>query len=496
MKKLVSLLLALMLVMLCTASLAEDYPEVVEGIDFGGATLYINPYWEQPPRSEEPTEEQELQYAYEDWLMEKFNVKVEYAKLGDWGDAQVEEVQNIVSTGDTSALRVILMPPGFVGTPMSQGWFADWANNDLIDLKDTELWNTGIVDFMTMGDKVLGVATGNPEPRQCLFFNKKVLEDAGIDWNTIYDMQRDGTWTWDAFEKLCAQLTKDTDANGVNDIYGLTGNNNDLWMAAVFGNNGSFFDFDENNKLVVTAGSDNVTEALTWASNLWNNYARGPLEGENWDYFKEVFKSGNCGFYIYQTYGGYNENAELADMEDPWGCVAFPKAPKGDDYYYVISDNVAVVPNIYDEQTTKNIEYFYSLFMSTAPGIDKDVAWIGQKYNICSDERAVDETYAMLREPQHGKGDKSLYLGDNNKILGSNTYGNYLWGMTWNTPTALLEGIKPTWDALCAVFNGDMTQDDFNKMLEEKAAAEAAAAEAAAAEAAAEETAEEAPAAE
>ena len=132
MKKLVSLFLALMLVMLCAVFLAEKpegYPDVAEGIDFGGATLYINPYWENPPRSAEPTEEQELQYAYEDWLMEKFNVKVVYEKLGDWGDPQVEEVQNIVATGDTSTLRVILMPPGFVGTPMSQGWFADWANN-------------------------------------------------------------------------------------------------------------------------------------------------------------------------------------------------------------------------------------------------------------------------------------------------------------------------------------------------------------------------------
>ena len=347
MKKLVSLLLALMMVLAAVPVLAEEtpegYPEVAEGIDFGGATLYINPYWTPPGRVEEPDEDQQASMTRKDWMMETYNVNVVEEQLGNWGDPQVEEIQNFISKGDASELRIFIMPPGFVGKPMANGWFADWNNNDLLDFS-RDKWNTGIIDFMTKGNQVFGIATGAPEPRQCLFFNKKVLERAGIDWNTIYDMQKDGTWTWDAFEALCAQLTVDNNADGVYDVYGLTGNTTDLWLASVFSNNGSFFDFDENGKLVVTAGSDNTTEALTWAANLWNNYARGPLEGENWDYFKEVFKSGNCGFYIYQTYGGYNENAELADMEDPWGCVAFPKAPKGDDYYYVISDNVAVVP--------------------------------------------------------------------------------------------------------------------------------------------------------
>ena len=79
----------------------------------------------------------------------------------------------------------------------------------------------------------------------------------------------------------------------------------------------------------------------------------------------------------------------------------------------------------------------------------------------------------MLCDSSHAFADKSLYLGDNNTILGSSTYGNYMWGMRWSTPSALLEAIKPAWDGRCAVFNGDMSQDDFNRMLEEKAAAKA-----------------------
>ena len=486
MKKLVSLLLAVMMLAVCAASLAEvpeGYPEVIEGLDFGGATLYINPYWAPPGRVDTPNEDLQAEYDYKDWLMETYHVTVVEEQLGGWGDSQVEEIQKFISKGDANEYRLFIMPPGFVGKPMANGWFADWNNNDLLDFS-RDKWNTGIIDFMTKGNQVFGIATGAPEPRQCLFFNKKVLERAGIDWNTIYDMQKDGTWTWDAFEALCAQLTVDNNADGVYDVYGLTGNTTDLWLASVFSNNGSFFDFDENGKLVITAGSDNTTEALTWAANLWNNYARGQAEGENWDFFKEAFKAGDCAFYIYQTYGGYNENAELADMSDPWGCVAFPKGPRGDDYVFIISDNVVVCPSIYDADTTKKIQKFYDLWTDTPPGVDDSEAWIGRKYEICSDERAVDETYAMLRDPAHARGDKSLYLGDNNTILGSQVYGNYLWGMLGDTPAKLLEGITPTWEALCAVFNGDMTQADFDKMMEEKAAEEAAATEEATEEAA------------
>jgi len=485
MKKIMVLVLAAMMLLACCSASAETpegYPEVKD-IDFGGATIYISPYWDPPARSDEPTADQQLEYDYKDWLMEKFNVTVVEEQVGGWGDSQVEEIGNFISTADGTEYRFFIMPPGFVGSLVAQNRFATWANNDLIDLKGDN-FNLSIVDFMTKGNDVYGVAYGKPEPRTIVYFNKKVLEQAGIDWNEIYDMQMNGTWTWDKFEELCAKITKDNDADGVNDVFGLTGNTNDLYNGAVFGNGGSFFGYDDNGKLIVTAGTDNVTEGLTWAVSLWNNYARTqtPEEQESniWNFYIDAFKAGNVGFSVYQAYSGYNEgNYEMKDMSDDWGAVMFPKGPKCDDdrYHFVVSDNVIVLPAVYDEETTKNLEYFLTLWYQTPPGVDEESAWIGSKYENCSDERAVDETYAMMREDGAGRSDLSLLLGDNNKILGSSTYGNYLWGMTWNDPQALYESIKPTWDALCAVFNGDMTQDDFDKMLEEKAAEEAAAAE-------------------
>ena len=449
MKKLFALLMALALLCTSVAALAEapeGYPEVKEGVDFGGANLYIDYYWGPNPRKADPTEEEQATYDFRDWIQKTYNVNIVEEQWSDWGGIQ-GELTNFVGAPDGS-LRLVVLPPDFVGGPMANDALAAWNENDLIDLS-SDLWNTSTVDFMTKGGKVYGVATGNSEPRGCLYFNKSILEAAGIDWNTIYDMQADGTWTWEAFEDMLKQIQKDTDNDGVIDIYGFTGENITLQRNAVFGNGGSFFDFNDEGKLVITAGSDNALEALAWAKDIWEKYAWKGGEGANWDFYKTDWKQNFCGFYMYQTYGGFNDQDEFNPKDDgfEWGCVAVPKGPKGTTYVNVVSDNVWVIPNVYDAETVAKIAYIYSLWFGPTPGYEED-NWIGNKYNK-TDDRAVDETYAMLREPEHCAADKCLYLGSVNDVEGS----GFLWEMPGSTPAELLESKTPVWQGLLDAFN-------------------------------------------
>ncbi len=452
MKKLVALLLAAMMLVVsfAMAETPEGYPEVKEGIDLGGATITIYDYWSgDGERAAEPDEETQLQYDYHDWLMETYNCTIEQKQVGDWGSIS-QEMVNWIGAPDNS-YRLYILPPGFVGGPLTNNYLAKW--DGLVNFED-EKWNDAAVDFMTKGGSIYGVATGNSEPRQCLFFNKRVLEDAGIDWNTIYDMQAEGTWTWEAFEEMLKKITKDTDNDGVNDVWGWTGFNSDLWLVSVFSNGGTFFDFDDEGKLVVTANCENTIEALNWAKEVWNTYAWQGGEGAAWDFFKDAFKAGNCGFYMYQLYGGLNSGndsskSELADMEDEWGVVAFPVGPKGTTYVSVVSDNIVVIPNVYDEETTAKLAFIYDMYVNPTPGVDNEFAWIGDKYNW-TDDRAVDETYAMLREAEHGKFNKSSYLGDDNSVFGNQLF----WVINNDTPAALIEAAMPAWQSMLDTFNG------------------------------------------
>lgn len=450
MKKLFSLLLAVMMLCVSVAALAEapeGYPEVKD-IDFGGATLYLDYYWNPDPRKAEPTQEEQDRYDFQDWIQATYNVNVVEEQWSDWGGISTELV-NFVGAPDGS-LRAVVLPPDFVGGPMANDALAAWnGEGALINLED-DFWNDSTVSFMTKGDKVYGVTTGNSEPRGCLYFNKPILEAAGIDWNTIYDMQADGTWTWEAFEDMLKQIQKDTDNDGVIDIWGMTGSNVDLYRCAVFCNGGSFFDYDDEGKLAITAGSDNTLEALAWAKDIWNTYGyQQPADG-SWDYYKDAWKQNFCGFYMYQTYGGFNDQHEFGTEDGvDWGCVAVPVGPKGETYMNVVSDNVWVIPNVYDAETTAKIAYIYSLWHGPVPGYeDDDDAWIGNKYNF-TDDRAVDETYASLRQPEHCATDKCLYLGSINDVEGS----DFLWNLGGSTPAELLESKTPVWQGLLDAFN-------------------------------------------
>ena len=449
MKKLVAMLLSLMMLLVCVGACAEapeGYPEIVPGIDFGGQQIYIYDYWTaSAERVAEPTDEQQAQYDYRDWLEATYNCKITQIQKGDWG-SNVTELINFTTAPD-GTLCLFILPPDYVSGPLNNDLLAAW-DTDLIDFTE-EKWNGATLDFMTRGGKVYGVATGNTEPRQCLYFNKRVLEEAGIDWNTIYDMQAEGTWTWEAFEAMLQQINKDVDNDGVLDIYGMTGNNSDLFMMGVVSNGGDFFAFNEAGDLEIVVGSDEALEGLQWAKDIWTNYGyQQPADG-NWDYFKESWKQGFCGFYMYQTYGGFNDNSEMADMADEWGCVAFPIGPKGETYVNIVSDNITVIPNVYDAEIAGKLAFIYDMWSNATPGYDDEFGWIGNKYNF-TDDRAVDETYAMLREPEHCVANACLYLGSVNDILGA----PLLWQLGYNAPADLVEAATPAWQALCDAFNG------------------------------------------
>ncbi len=446
MKKLVALVLAAM--MLC-ASVAfaettpEGYPEVKEGIDFGGATVTIYDYWSgDGKRVEEPTEEQQAQYDYRDWLMKTYNVVIEQKAGGDWNTC-AEEMINFVSAPDGS-YRAYIIEPGKVGSLVTNGMAAP-INYDF----SAEKFNQATINTWMMKGQVYGFSTGKTEPRGCVYFNKRLLEEANIKYEDIYDMQANGTWTWAAFEEMVKASTRDIDNDGTIDVYGVGGSDGDMYNLAVFGNGGSYFDFDAEGKLQPTMNSEETLTALAWGKELVKNYwMPKPDPNANWDWYKEAWKSGKFAFYVYQTYGGFNDNSEMADMEDEWGCVAFPVPHEGDTYIHVASENTTLIPNVYDEETVSKIMFIVDMWTNATPGFDGDDAWIGNKYNY-TDDRAVDETYAMLREPEHTRINRVELLGTANDVLGD----SLLWNLGSKTPAELVDAGLPAWQAACDTFN-------------------------------------------
>ncbi len=433
---LIGLLLALCCLCVSVLAAAEGYPEVRldprtgRPYDFGGQTIYLYDYWSGS--SSELSD-------YGIWLQDTYNCRIVQQAKGSWGSI-VDELISFCQNPD-GTLCLFTLPPDFLGKAIVNGACANWKSSASFNPASAN-WNSAILSLTSIGKGIYGVSAGASEPRQCLFFNKRVLEEVGIDWNQIYDMQQNGTWTWTAFEDLLRRVHRDTDGDGQPDICGLTGSADDLYRVAVFSNNGAFFSRTDSGEIQPAADSENTRGALNWAKQIWKNYSYKRPEGASWDYYKDVWLQGNCGFYIYQTYGGFNENSEMSGLQDGWGCVAFPKGPLGDRYVSVISENITVIPSVYNRHTMEMLTMFYELWTQPTPGEEEDI--LASKLDY-ADERAVYETYAMLRDPEHSVTDLALLLGSINDLEGVPV----LWRMDEDEVDTLIQGGMPKWNELC-----------------------------------------------
>ncbi len=462
MKKIMALVLAAMLLLGCCSALAEvpeGYPEIVEGIDFGGMDVWVWDYYTNTDWIDEDrefTEEEQAQREYRQWLCDTYNVKLHQKSKGDWGSC-AQDMINFNAAPEEDKLVLFIIEPGKVGSLINSGICASWSDQTLVDMTKDK-WNKFDLELTTANGKIYGVYPDKySEPRQCLYFNKRVLEEANIEWETIYDMQANGEWTWDNFVKLLEQVQKDEGNDGTIDIWGMIGSADDFYLATVWANDGKFFDKDENGKIKPVADSENTIEALKWAKDVVAQYMMPTPDGANWDWYKSVWMQGKVAFYSYQTYGGFNVPGqnEMETMEDDWGCVGMPVGPKGTHgIMQVASDNITMIPSVYatdkfPADTVEKLVFIYDLWTNPTPGYEDEEDWKASRSHFISDDRCIDETYATLRSAEHTGINLGLGLGTNNDVMGAPVF----WKISWNDVSTMIEEAMPAWQALCDTFN-------------------------------------------
>ena len=464
-KKLVVLCLFAVFCLACcsfaaAANTPEGYPAVIEGLDFGGSEVFIYDWWSSGERAEFPTEDQQRQYDYWDWLEKTYNVKITETALSDWASNPLE-LANMVANKDNSRLCIVGVGGGFAGGTMKDGLYMPWTY-----ALDSDVYDKSTIDFMTKDGVTYGVSYGSGvEPRQGVFFNKRVLEEAGIDWNTLYDVQKAGDWTWDKMEEYMKAVQRDTDNDGQTDVWALTGNGDDVTVGLVVSNNADFYAYNDAGKLVPAIDTVEMTEAIQRRLDWDSKYMRPT---EQWDDYQRFWAEGNVAFMIGQAYEGFNSGSTTVSNGGDWGFLALPKGPKADSYTTTMENNVFGVPNVYDDATALKLEQLFTLYTMPVPGNEGN-SWAAGFYDR-TDKRAIEETYAMLRDGSNDKIMKYNLLGDRNS-----TITEIMWNLGGGTASEIIEAAYQDFQWRCDVFNGDKTQEEVDA---ERAAAEAAAAEA------------------
>ena len=215
---------------------------------------------------------QELAEKLED-LEEKLGITIEQL-----GGGSLEQVTTAALSGDVLA-DIIWMH--------QQGYWPAAKQNALLPLDDEKLVNAGLnyadetrwyqpaVKWTALFGKTWGLNVASKyvaaPTGYFVTFNKDICASAG--YNDLYQLVRDKKWTWDVYREIARKATKDTDSDGVPDIWG-TG-------ATAWGNeaisNGVQFVGEVNGKWQMTIDSDAGIRALQFLYDM--NYGDGTRDG-------------------------------------------------------------------------------------------------------------------------------------------------------------------------------------------------------------------------
>lgn len=406
-------------------------------IDLGGMEIIVRDWWSPEEPAEPANDYEEARDEYREWIQETYNFKIKQVAISDWGTTPQDFVDYVTTGGDDNNYVFVLRNDPAIVSAMANGLMYDLSTLDCLDFSLPKFQKNMLHEQYNYNCMYAGLS----EARTGVFFNKRLLTDAGIDPETIYDMQADGSWTFDKFAELMAQCHRDTDNDGVVDVFGLTVNESVMTDQAVISNGGSYVGKGADGKYFYNLEAPETIEALEWCVDMYTQFDDHDPEGAEWDYYKEEFVNGKAAFMVEQEYAGTPGNF-LADMEDEVGFVMFPKGPKCDTYLNVWDNNPSAIPGCYDADRAWKIAFAWNLFTDEPAGYEDYNGFLSTARNGIFDSRAIDETITMMSEPEHGT---VAYHG----LIPELKTGEQL---TWNiVPNAvvseLVEAIRDTWKA-------------------------------------------------
>ncbi len=403
--------------------------------DLGGIEVIIRDWWSPGEEPEATNAYEEARLDYLDWIQETYNFTIKQLGEGDWESAP-EDFQNYVTSGgDDRNLVFCLQNAGSTVTAMKNGLMFDLNKLDCLDFSQ-EYWNQAMRELGTVNGATYLMTARTPEPRGGMYFNKRLLKEAGIDPQEIYDLQENMEWTWEKFEEICKQIHVDTDNDGIVDRYAMVCDATSMFYEAVYSNNTDIIGRDENGKYINTVESDATMQALNWAIDMMDKYRYMP-DGAEWDYWKTAFVNGEGAFIAYDAYASSNE---FKDMEDDFGFVCFPMGPNATDYCNVYKDNPYAIPGCYDADKAWKIAFAFNLYEGPVPGFEDYNGAANTYYNSMRDTESVDLTINRM-----WKNGKYNYIS---LIPGLDTGAQFIWNIgSWNPPAQQAEVIRNEWQS-------------------------------------------------
>jgi len=426
----------------------EEEPTPAQPRDLGGIEILVSDWWtnnlaEKAPPSNLREEQQE---DYWNEIFEENSFTWKRRSIAGWGD-YVETFTTSVMAGEPAA-DIFIMGDGWAKQLMAQGLLYPLNTLDSFN-ENSPKWNPIMKDAMTVNGNTYAVTHEKyVEPKNFLFFNKRLFADAGIDPNEIYALQESGDWTWAKFEEYCEKLTRDTDGDGINDTFGFTGFEVEVCSGFIFSNNAQYIGVNSDGTYYNAMNEPNFIEAIQFARSIWEKgyWTDGP-EDSSWDWFVTGFRGAYAAMIIREAYS----TGEWNKMDDEWGMVYPPKGPKATDYNTYFGENVYCLPFNISKEKAEDLMYAYNLYTEPLPydadnpDFWKDGAYGYQRFR---DARAVDYTMSMFYNGLASLNNRAY-------VPGIDWGPTFDWGSIFGAETVIekIEAAKPVVDAAISEAN-------------------------------------------
>lgn len=362
----------------------EEVKEVEEVVDMGGRVIRFGYNWDATPQPGDFYGDRDI--ARKEYLEKKYNCKIEFVNLASYGMGKPDVVMTQTTLAGDPAADIALINEGINYNLISKGIIQPLSDIKSIDI-DNPQWEPYSKQAGTFGGKIYSANSGRLDIRGGFFYNKRAFEEAGLP--DLYELQRNGEWTWEKLEEFAKALTIDKDGDGVIDQYGLA-HFDEFSLQLIYSNGGDVISYTGDDAQL-KLDSENVMEALQFYNKLENELkvVYKQREGEGWDYHMTAFRDGKAAMLCYQKWAV----GSFMQMEDDYGYVMMPKGPRAKDYTSLLTGiNSHVMSSAV--KNPEEVGIIYREWFAPYPE-DTEESWKDGQYNIFRDPYAVDETMEM-----------------------------------------------------------------------------------------------------
>lgn len=404
--------------------------------DLGGMNILVGDWYTEELDGEKSDYERAKENYYKE-IQKKYNFTIKRESAYSYEGMQAKYVNDVMANNPSCQLYYLYQE--MVSAPLLKGLMKDLSKLPELDFSE-EKWNPTVTDLMSIGDGIWGMSSER-EPRGGIFFNKRLLKEAGIPEEEPYELQAAGQWTWQKFEEYCKRLTIDKDGDGNIDQYAMASFSKYYLPMCAASNDATFITRNKDGKYESAIGTQNFKDAMIWGVDLIKKgyVMPKPANASAWDWYKAAFRDGEVAMQTSEVY----EISGFKEMKDDWGFVMFPYNQSNDKATNktIPNDNIVVMPSCFDDATAEKIAFAYDLYTQPIEGFSEDEAYCEQYYDKFRDDRAVDETLMMMKEE---KRKQTSYLPMiTNMELGDYCYGVYALAVS---PSKKIEELSSKWE--------------------------------------------------